>query len=144
MGVEKEQLQASAAQLKAVLPWVAAVLVALAGWLGWSGYQLQQDQSRRLAIAQVRDEAAMAAQQVLLSEQKRLAERLSSAAVQAALASGDLAAAAKQLGADWPGAVDVAVVAPDLTAEYAALPKSGYGRVGVLEAQDLALREQEL
>ncbi len=133
-GVEKEQLQASAAQLKAVLPWVAAALVALAGWFGWSGYQLQQDQSRRLDIAEVRDQAAMAAQQALLSEQKRLAERLSSAAVQAALATGDLTAAAKQLGADWPGASDVAVVAPDLTAEYAALPKSGYGRVGVLEA----------
>ena len=83
-GVEKEQLQASAAQLKAVLPLAAVGLLALAAWFGWSGYQLQQDQSRRLDIAAVRDEAAMAAQQALLAEQKRMAERLASAGVQAA------------------------------------------------------------
>ena len=133
-GVEKEQLQASAAQLKAVLPWVAVGLLALAAWFGWSGYQQQQDQSRRLDIAEARDEAAMAAHQALLPEQKRMAERLASAGVQAALASGDLAAAAKLLGQDWPGASDVAIVPSDLNAEYATLPKAGYGRLGLLES----------
>ncbi|HEY5802837.1 MAG TPA: phosphomannomutase/phosphoglucomutase, partial [Lysobacter sp.] len=132
--MEKEQLAASAAQLKSVLPLVIAACALLAAWFGWNGWQLYQDGERRQAIAQVRDEAVQAAQRGLLNEQKQLAQHLSAPELQAALAAGDLAAASRQLGQGWAGAADAVVLPIDLSAEYAALPKGGYGRLGVIEA----------
>ena len=98
-GVEKEQLAASAAQLKSVLPLVIAACAALAAWFGWSGWQLHSDGERRQAITQVRDDAVLAAQRALIAEQKQLAQRLSAPQLQTALAAGDLAGASTQLGA---------------------------------------------
>ncbi|MFC3552387.1 phosphomannomutase/phosphoglucomutase [Lysobacter cavernae] len=132
--VDKEQLQASAAQLKALLPVIIGVCALLAAWFAWSGWQLHSDNARRAAITQVRDSAVLAAQQGIAAERKRMTEQLAAPALQAALAAGDLAAAGQQLGQGWPGAADAAVLAPDLSVEYAALPKSGYGRLAVLEA----------
>lgn len=133
-GVEKEQLTASAAQLKSVLPLVIVACALLAAWFGWSGWQLHQDGERRQAVAQVRDDTVLAAQRALIAEQKQLTQRLAAPALQAALAAGDLAAASSQLAQGWAGASDVVVLPTDLTAEYAALPKGGYGRLGVIEA----------
>ncbi|QSX74473.1 phosphomannomutase/phosphoglucomutase [Lysobacter arenosi] len=133
-GVEKEQLTASAAQLKAVLPLVIVTCALLAAWFGWSGWQLHQDGERRQAVAQVRDDTLLAAQRALITEQKQLTQRLAAPALQAALAAGDLAAASSELGKGWAGATDVVILPTDLTAEYAALPKGGYGRLGVIEA----------
>src|SRR5688572_14069175 len=133
-GVEKEQLSASAAQLKSVLPLVIVACALLAAWFGWSGWQLHQDVERRQAVAQVRDDAVQAAQRALFTEQKQLTQRLAAPALQAALAAGDLAAASGQLAQGWAGATDVVILPTDLTAEYAALPKGGYGRLGVIEA----------
>ncbi|MGO4221701.1 phosphomannomutase/phosphoglucomutase [Lysobacter sp. TAF61] len=134
MGVEKEQLSASAAQLKSVLPLVVVACALLAAWFGWSGWQLHKDGERRQAIALVRDDAVQAAQRGLINEQKQLAKRLAAPELQSALAAGDLAAASKLLGAGWAGAADVVILPIDLSAEYAALPKGGYGRLGVIEA----------
>ncbi len=133
-GVEKEQLTASAAQLKSVLPLVIAACALLAAWFGWSGWQLHQDGERRQAVTEVRDEAVQAAQLALKAEQKQMTQRLAAPALQAALAAGDLAAASSQLGQGWRGATDVVILPTDLSAEYAALPKGGYGRLGVIEA----------
>lgn len=133
-GVDKEQLPAAAGQLKAVLPLVIAACALLAAWFGWSGWQLHSDGARRMAVTQVRDDAVMAARVALMAEQKQLTGRLAAPALQAALAAGDLAGASRQLALGWAGASDVAILAPDLAAEYAALPKGGYGRLGVMEA----------
>lgn len=133
-GLENGQLSASAAQLKVVLPLVAAVIALLGAWFAWCGWQLHQDGERRMAITQLRDDAVLAARQALGAEQKQLTQRLASPAVQGALAVGDLALASQELGKGWTGASDVAVLPTDLTAEYAALPKGGYGRLGVIEA----------
>ena len=57
-GLEGGQLSASAAQLKVVLPVVAAVIAVLGAWFAWSGWQLHQDGERRMAITQQRDDAA--------------------------------------------------------------------------------------
>ncbi|HEY5851952.1 MAG TPA: phosphomannomutase/phosphoglucomutase, partial [Lysobacter sp.] len=132
--MEKDQLAASAAQLKSVLPLVIAACALLAAWFGWNGWQLYQDGERRQAIAQVRDDVVLAAQRGLINEQKQLAQRLAAPELQAALAAGDLAAASRQLGQGWAGAADAVVLPIDLSAEYAALPKGGYGRLGVIEA----------
>ncbi|MFC3814357.1 phosphomannomutase/phosphoglucomutase [Lysobacter sp. GCM10012299] len=133
-GVEKEQLSVSADQLKSVLPLVIAACVLLAAWFGWSGWQLHQDSERRQDVAAVRDEAVQAAQRALIAEQKQLTQRLAAPELQAALATGDLAGASSQLGKGWAGASDVVILPVDLSAEYAALPKGGYGRLGVIEA----------
>ena len=64
----------------------------------------------------------------------RLGERLASAPMQAALASGDLEQASAVLGRDWNHLEHAVVLPPDLEPAYAALPKSGFGRLAVAEA----------
>ncbi|MBU8977370.1 phosphomannomutase/phosphoglucomutase [Lysobacter sp. MMG2] len=117
-----------------MLPLVAALLAVLAAWFAWTGLGLHRDGTRRLAITEARNTAIDAAVKALTAEQKQLTERLAAPTLQAALAAGDLAAASQELGKGWPGATDAAVLPLDLTAEYAALPKGGYGRLGVIEA----------
>ncbi|UNK48102.1 phosphomannomutase/phosphoglucomutase [Lysobacter sp. S4-A87] len=131
---QKEQLAASASQLKAVLPLVIAACALLAAWFGWSGWQLHQDGERRESVTQVRDDAVSAAQRGLAAEQKQLADRLAAQPLQAALAAGDLAGASRLLGEGWAGAADASILSTDLAGEYATLPKGGYGRLGVIEA----------
>jgi len=133
-GLEKGQITAGAAQLKVLLPVVAALFVLLAAFFAWSGWQLDRDGARRLAVTEARNAAVDGAVKVLGSEQKQLTDRLAAPTLQAALTAGDLAAASQELGKGWNGASDAAVLPLDLGAEYAALPKGGYGRLGVIEA----------
>ncbi|KRA17962.1 phosphomannomutase [Lysobacter sp. Root604] len=129
-----ERPKLSAEQLKP-LRSVAIVLCALlAAWFAWSGWQQHRDNARRSGIERARDAAIEAAKTGLAGELKRLDERLASAPVQTALSAGDLAAAARELAKDWPGASDAVVLRSDLAAEYAALPKGGYGRLAAMEA----------
>lgn len=139
-GLEKGQLAAGAAQLKVLIPAVVALFALLAAFFAWSGYQLHRDGSRRLAITEARNAAVEGAVKALGVEQNQLTDRLASPTLQAALAAGDLAAASQELGEGWNGASDAAVLPLDLAAEYAALPKGGYGRLGVIEAAVAAAR----
>ncbi|WP_396616104.1 phosphomannomutase/phosphoglucomutase [Lysobacter soli] len=139
-GLEKGQLAAGAAHLKVLIPAVVALFALLAAFFAWSGYQLHRDGSRRLAITEARNAAVEGAVKALGVEQKQLTDRLASPTLQAALAAGDLAAASQELGKGWNGASDAAVLPLDLAAEYAALPKGGYGRLGVIEAAVAAAR----
>lgn len=133
-GLERGQLSLSAAQMKVVIPVLIAVFALIAAFFAWSGWELHQDGSRRLAITEARNTAAEAAQRALLGEQKQLQQRLAQPAVQSALAIADLAAASQELAKGWTGASDAAVLPLDLSGEYAALPEGGYGRLGVMEA----------
>jgi len=133
-GLEKGQITAGAAQLKVLLPVVAALFVLLAAFFAWSGWQLHRDGARQLAVTEARNTAVEGAVKVLGVEQKQLTDRLAAPTLQAALTAGDLAAASQELGKGWNGASDAAVLPLDLGAEYAALPKGGYGRLGVIEA----------
>ncbi|GAA5066576.1 phosphomannomutase/phosphoglucomutase [Lysobacter panacisoli] len=133
-GLEMGQVSASAARLKVLLPVLVGLFVLLAGWFAWSGWELHRDGARRVSVTQARDEAVDAARLALSSEQKQLTARLATPAVQNAIAAGDLATASQALAKDWKGAADVTVLPLDLSAEYASLPKSGYGRMGVIEA----------
>ncbi|MET3928124.1 phosphomannomutase/phosphoglucomutase [Lysobacter sp. OAE881] len=139
-GLEKGQLAAGAAQLKVLIPAVIALFALLAAFFAWSGYQLHRDGSRRLAITEARNAAVESAVSALGVEQKQLTDRLASPTLQAALAAGDLTAASQELGKGWTGASDAAVLPLDLAGEYAALPKGGYGRLGVIEAAVAAAR----
>ncbi|QWP79304.1 phosphomannomutase/phosphoglucomutase [Lysobacter sp. K5869] len=106
--------------------------------MGWAGVQQHLDASRRNDLIQVRDAAVSSAHNALGVEHKRLRDRLAAAPMQAALQAGDFKAASAELGKDWPGASAGAVLPQDLAEEYAALPKSGYGRLGAMEAAMVA------
>lgn len=133
-GLDKEQMAIPAAQLKKLVPVIVAAFVLLAAFFAWGGWEQHRDGARRLAITEARNVAVERAQMALIGEQKQFAQRLSAAPVQAAITAGDLAAASQALAQGWAGASDVAVLPLDLRAEYAALPRSGYGRLGVIEA----------
>src|SRR5690606_5197206 len=136
MNTEHEPGKARVALVHA-RPWMpiaAAVLALLALWLAWSGWQKMRDDSRLATLEQGRDQAAQSAQRVLKGDLDKLAARLASDDVQAALAAGDLAAAGSALGEGWDGAQAATVLPPDLQEAYAGLPRSGFGRIAVLEA----------
>src|SRR5690554_3814737 len=91
------------AQARPLLLVLAAVLALLALWLAWTGWQQMQDGTRRDALSANRDALAQSASRSLGNELERLQERMASAPVREALAAGDFAAAAEELGRDWPG-----------------------------------------
>src|SRR5690606_7315432 len=55
---ESPRLNFSAAQLRPLLPVLAVVLVALALWLAWTGFQQSRDNQRTHALQQTRDQVA--------------------------------------------------------------------------------------
>ncbi len=122
------------ARLRTLLVALAVLLVALAGWLAWSGWQQQQDGSRRAGVTEARDAAVASLATTLGEQQQEMAERVASAPVREAAAAGDLARAGDLLDDGWEGAVDGVLLAPDLDEVYAALPEAGYGRLGAMEA----------
>src|SRR5690606_2767839 len=92
------------------------------------------DANRRMALEQSRDSVVQATAATLATERDRLVQRLADPALASAVATGQLDHAAELLGKDWPGASDPVVVRPGLDSGYASLPKSGYGRLAVLES----------
>jgi phosphomannomutase / phosphoglucomutase len=76
-----------------------------------------------------------------VQQTKRMNDGLALPAVQTALGTGDLALAAKLLGAAWPGLHYSVVLLPVMDDQYTALPKSGFGRLAVAEA---ALNENKV
>jgi len=136
--VKLEKPQISAAQLRPALLPVAALCGVLALWMAWAGVQQHLDSSRRNGLIQVRDAAVSSAHNALGVEHKRLRDRLAAAPMQAALQAGDFKAASAELGKDWPGASNGTVLPVDLAEQYAALPGSGYGRLGAMEAAIVA------
>jgi phosphomannomutase / phosphoglucomutase len=130
----KPRLRLPATHLRPALPLVAALCVLLALWLAWTGWQQLRDASRRQALQASRDLAVTGTQRALQQQTTRLREALASAAVQQALAQGDLAGAATRIGSGWPHLELASVLPADLDAAYAALPQGGYGRLAVAEA----------
>jgi phosphomannomutase/phosphoglucomutase len=135
---DKKTLSPAHTQLLARL--AALVLVLLAAWFGWSAWEQFRDSTRRHAVERARDAAAQAAQAVLATEQKQFATQLQGAAVQSALAAGDLRLAGEVLTQGWASATEGEVLPPDLDPAYAGLPKTGYGRLAAME-QALAERK---
>ncbi|MEH6421648.1 phosphomannomutase/phosphoglucomutase [Pseudomonas sp. CGJS7] len=136
--VKFEKPQISAAQLKPVLLPAALLCGVLALWMGWAGVQQHLDASRRSDLMRERDAAISSAHDALGVEHKRLRERLDGAPMQAALKAGDLKTAGAELTRGWAGASAGAVLPPDLSLDYENLPKSGYGRLGAMEAAIVA------
>ena len=133
---EKEPRQAGVllAQLRQAAPLLAILLVLLAGWTAWAGWQQLRGEQRVAAAEQGRDAAVAATGQALRAELERMDARLAEPAVQTALGAGDLAAAGTALAADWPRLISAEIVPGDLKAAYAAVETDGFGRLAALEA----------
>jgi phosphomannomutase/phosphoglucomutase len=121
------------AQVKLLRQFGALALVLLAAWFGWSAWEQYRDSTRRQSVEQARDAAVQTAQGVLVAEQKQFAAQLQSAPVQAALAVDDLRLAGEALTQGWASASEGEILPPDLDPAYVGLPKTGYGRLAVME-----------
>ncbi len=134
MTESKPRSRPTAAQVRPLLPLLAALCASLALWLGWSGWQQYRGQAREAALVQARDQAVRATKSAIADELERLSGQLASAPVQTALAAGDLSDAATWIGKGWTGVEAVELLPPGLGASYAGLPKTGFGKLGVVEA----------
>jgi phosphomannomutase / phosphoglucomutase len=123
-----------AAQLRPLLPFVAAALAVFAVWLAWNGWKQTQDDARRTSVTTARDGTVQLTATTLGGEVKRLQDRLASAELQAALEAGDFAAASRVLAADWPQLEHAEVLSADLVAAYDDLSDTGFGRLAAMEA----------
>ncbi|MEO5565141.1 MAG: phosphomannomutase/phosphoglucomutase [Luteimonas sp.] len=130
----EKQLRLSAAQLRPLIPLLAILLVLLALWVAWSGWQQMRDGDRSRSLEQARDMVAQGTAHSIEQQKQRLQQRIALPAVQAALAIGDLAAAESAIKSDWPRLESLELVPPGLDAGYAGLPKTGFGRLTVVEA----------
>ena len=119
---EHHRLHVSAAQLRPLLPLLALILLGLALWLAWSGFQQSRDTQRDQALQQARDQVAQGTVRALKQQAERLQQGLATPAVQSALASGQLDAAASQRKGALEGADRVEFLPTDFVQAYARLP----------------------
>lgn len=131
---ETSRFKPNAAMFRPALPWLMGALALLALWLAWSGVQQLRSQARSESLNAQRDAAAAAIAKTVADEIKRLRDKLEQAPIKTALQANDAAAAAARIGAGWPGLERVEVLPADLQSLYTALPQSGYGRLGAIEA----------
>ncbi len=131
---DRPRLHVSAAQLRPLLPLLAGLLVAVAAWLAWTGFQQSRDAQRSGALGQARDQVVQGTSRALLAQADSMQKGLAAPEVQAALASGDLDGAATQLKAVLERADSVEFLPTNLDAAYAALPEGSFGRLAVSEA----------
>ena len=134
MSDPKTRLRLFAVQLRPALPLLALLLALLALWLAWSGWRQWQDVNRSQALRQSRDLAVQGTSHALQQQTQQMQAKLAAPAVQAALAAGNLAAAAAQIKRGWTRAEQAQVLPPDLQAAYTALPQSGFGKLAAAEA----------
>jgi phosphomannomutase/phosphoglucomutase len=131
---EQRRLHLAAAHLRPLVPLLALALLALSLWLAWSGFQQSRDAQRDQALQQSRDKVAKGTASALAQQGAHLQQVLATPAVQAALASGDTAAAATQLKHAWPELDSIEFLPATLERAYAAMPDSSFGRIAAAEA----------
>ena len=148
---------------KLALP-LAVVLGLLALWLAWSGVAQWRDHQREARLTGARDGVALAIGSVVKTQATQFAKSLAMPSVQAALSpvpattpapateagdattattaptstAPDLAVVAAELKAAWPKAEAVDAWSLDMQAQFAALPKGGYGLLAVAESAVVA------
>lgn len=132
-GDKTPKLEFDPLQAARALPWLVALLGALALWCLIAGGLRLRDDSRLHSLESARDDAALAIRRKLDEQQRALDTRLASAEFKAALvAGGPQAAAALRKG--WPDLMRAEVWPADLDALYAGLPRSGFGTLAAAEA----------
>lgn len=115
-------------------PLLAAVLVLMALWFGWSAVQQWRQAATGTKLEQARDAAVQGLEAVLDGQRTRLVKHLQSPRVQQSLAAGDATGAALALREAWNGVEDVQVMAASLESAYADPAAFGYARLALLEA----------
>ncbi|MBZ0087766.1 MAG: phosphomannomutase/phosphoglucomutase [Thermomonas sp.] len=132
-GSEKPKLEFDPLQAARALPWLVALLGALALWCLIAGGLRLRDDSRLNSLESARDDAALAIRRKLDEQRRKLDARLASAEFKTALtAGGPQAATALRKG--WPEVMRAEVWPADLDASYAGLPRSGFGPLAAAEA----------
>ncbi len=129
----KDRTRQQILQIRPALLPIAALCLVLAVVMGWSGVAQFMHDQRREALELTRDNGMQLVHQAMLRQQKQLSEALDRPNVQASLATGDLAGAAKGIRTGWPNVSMVQVYGTDLEAAYAEATKIGFGRLAVLE-----------
>ncbi|WP_231472339.1 phosphomannomutase/phosphoglucomutase [Pseudoxanthomonas suwonensis] len=114
-------------------PLLAVLLVLVAAWVGWSGVQQWRGDVRAEALGAARDRMVSTTVDAVAAQTRDLATRLAREEVQAALASGDTAAAGTALLAGWNGAGPAQFLPASLAPAYADAANFGYARLGLLE-----------
>ena len=142
---------------------LAVVLGLLALWLAWSGVGQWRDHQRETDLTRARDGVVLGIGSMVKTQTAQFAKALAAPAVQAALSPApvaapiaateaatttpapaetapapDLAAAAAALKAEWPKAEAVEAWPLDMQAQFAALPKGGYGLLAAAESAIVA------
>ena len=153
-------------QLRQLALPLAVVLGLLALWLAWSGASQWRDHQREESLTAARDSVALAIGSALKTQSTQLGKLLATPAVQSALlpvpaavpakaaadatpaqpaapapavaSTPDFTAAAAALKTAWPKAEQVEVWPVDMEAQFASLPKGGYGLLAVAESAIVA------
>ena len=124
----------SLGELRRALPLLAVLCALLALWIGFKGVQQWREVQLSDSLHQARDGALASAQSALQRHASTLEQKLAAPAVQAALASGDNAAAARALGDGWKTLQPVQVLPEDLESAYAEAGKAEFSKLALLES----------
>ncbi|MGV8961727.1 MAG: phosphomannomutase/phosphoglucomutase [Stenotrophomonas sp.] len=114
-------------------PLLAAVLLLLAGWFGWSGVAQWRQSGIATQLEASRDRIVTGLQGALDTQTAQLAKQLQTEPVKTALAHADANAAALAIREQWPGVEDVQVLPAALEQAYADPAAFGYSRLALLE-----------
>ncbi len=114
-------------------PLLAALLVLLAGWFGWGAFEQWRQAGTGARLEQARDQAVEQLHAALAAQTAQFARQLELAPVKAALANGDVAAAAAAVREKWSGVDDAQVFDGALADAYADPAAFGYSRLALLE-----------
>src|SRR5688572_14100774 len=123
--------------LALALPAVGVLLLLIAAWLAWSGFQVQTAGRATQAAEKARNDLAQAIRPGLRESLDRLDKARERAALATALQRADDEGAKALVAQGWDKAEAIELIAPDLVAAYADPAAFGYGKLGVLE-QSLA------
>ncbi len=115
-------------------PLLAAALMLLALWFGWSAVQQWRQTTTGAQLEKARDTAVQGLQAALDGQLAQFRKHLQSARLQQALSASDAAGAALALREGWNGVEDAQVFPAALEGAYADPAKFGYSRLALLEA----------
>ncbi|ARO67787.1 phosphomannomutase/phosphoglucomutase [Xylella fastidiosa subsp. pauca] len=113
---------------------LAMLCLLLAGVFCWGAYIQWRQNVVQQKLEQARDGAVTSLLQVLSGQAKQLQNVVQRPAIVQVLGGGDVTAAAAAVREQFPGTEEVQVLTGDLSAAYADVARSGYARLGLIEA----------
>ncbi|HHW4680068.1 MAG TPA: phosphomannomutase/phosphoglucomutase, partial [Xylella taiwanensis] len=113
---------------------LAMLCLLLTGVFGWGAYMQWRQNVVAQKLERARDGVVASLRQVLSGQVRQLQNVLQRPAIVQALSGGNATAAAAAIREQFPGAEEVQVLPDDLSAAYADVARSGYARLGLMEA----------